>query len=125
MRLALSLLLVFCFAGERATIFAGELASSSLFSFCMALPADTIDPSKLNTTIRACSEALSAQTLTTAEKVSILLHRGVAYRNARLLDKSLADLLEARALAPTAPAVSRMLAWTYREMKRYEDAKAE
>jgi tetratricopeptide (TPR) repeat protein len=41
------------------------------------------------------------------------------------LDKSLADLLEARALAPKAPAVSRMLAWTYREMKRYEDAKAE
>jgi tetratricopeptide (TPR) repeat protein len=125
MRLALSLLLVFWFAGEKAKVFAGESAASNLLSFCMALPAAATDPSKLNTTITACSEGLSSQTLTTAEKVSILVHRGVAYRNARLLDKSLADLLDARALAPTDPVVSRMLAWTYREMRRYEDAKVE
>jgi tetratricopeptide (TPR) repeat protein len=68
---------------------------------------------------------LGRNDLSPKTRTELLVQRGVAYRNVGDLNKSLADLGAAQDLAPDDPHVSRMLAWTYREMGRPAEAEKE
>ncbi|MGO4686135.1 tetratricopeptide repeat protein [Hyphomicrobium sp. 2TAF46] len=94
-------------------------------SDCLGLSVDTEDAPQLNAAISVCTRALGRNDLSPTTRSELLAHRGVAYRNVRDLDGSLADLHAALDLTPGTPRVSRMLAWTYREMGRSAEAEKE
>jgi tetratricopeptide (TPR) repeat protein len=94
-------------------------------SDCMNISVDTESAPQLNAAISVCTRMLGRNDLSPKTRTELLVHRGVAYRNVGDLNKSLADLGAAQDLTPDAPLVSRMLAWTYREMGRLEDAEKE
>jgi tetratricopeptide (TPR) repeat protein len=99
---------------------------SAAVAACLDQAADSKEPGKLQTAITVCGFALQASdTLSPLERAVALEHRGIAYRNANNLEKSLADLTAAKALAPDEPSVARMLAWTYRGLGRMADAEQE
>jgi tetratricopeptide (TPR) repeat protein len=100
-------------------------SASTALRACLDQTVNTDDRQILNTAIEICTRALLVDKLAPTERAEALAHRGVAYRNAKALDKSLDDLFAARALAPTDASVSRMLAWTYRTMGRYSEAEEE
>ena len=81
--------------------------------------------SQLNAAISVCTRVLGRNDLSPNTRAELLVHRGVAYRNVGDLDKSLTDLGAAQDLTPDDPWVSRILAWTYREMGRLVDAEKE
>lgn len=91
---------------------------------CLYADTATEDPGKLAAIARTCTDAL-ATPLSTEKRVAALLNRGIAYRDTGRLDAALADLTEARKLAPTNTDVGRMLGWTYRTMGREAEAEAE
>jgi len=94
-------------------------------SDCSGISVDTKDAPQLNAAISVCTHALGRNDLSPKTRTELLTHRGVAYRNVRDLDRSVADLRAALDLTPEAPWVSRMLAWTYREMRRPAEAEKE
>ncbi|HEY7083764.1 MAG TPA: tetratricopeptide repeat protein [Hyphomicrobiaceae bacterium] len=94
-------------------------------SDCMNISVDTESAPQLNAAISVCTRVLGHNDLSPKTRTELLVHRGVAYRNVGDLDKSLADLGAAQDLTPEAPLVSRMLAWTYRQMGRLVDAENE
>ena len=99
-----------------------ETASSS---DCLSISVDTERAPQLNAAIRVCTRVLGRNDLSPKRRTELLVQRGVAYRNVGDLNKSLADLGAAQDLAPGDPQVSRMLAWTYREMGRPAEAEKE
>jgi tetratricopeptide (TPR) repeat protein len=99
-----------------------ETASSS---DCISISVDTQRAPQLNAAISVCTRVLGRNDLSPKMRTELLVHRGVAYRNVGDLDKSLADLSAAQDLTPGDPWVSRMLAWTYREMGRPAEAEME
>jgi len=94
-------------------------------SDCLGISVDTERASQLNAAISVCTRVLGRNDLSPNTRAELLVHRGVAYRNVGDLDKSLTDLGAAQDLTPDDPWVSRMLAWTYREMGRLVDAEKE
>jgi tetratricopeptide (TPR) repeat protein len=94
-------------------------------SDCLNISVDTENAPQLNAAISICSRVLGRDDLSPKTRTQVLVHRGVGYRNVGELNKSLADLGAARDLAPDDPQVSRMLAWTYREMGRPAEAEKE
>jgi tetratricopeptide (TPR) repeat protein len=104
----------------------GERQVSAAVAACLDQAADSKEPGKLQTAITVCGFALQAgETLSPLERAVALEHRGIAYRNANNLEKSLADLTAAKGLAPDEPSVARMLAWTYRGLGRMAEAEQE
>src|SRR5262245_22656786 len=99
-----------------------ETASSS---DCLGISVDTERAPQLNAAISVCTRVLGRNDLSPKTQAELLVHRGVAYRNVGDLSKSLADLGAAQGLTPGDPQVSRMLAWTYREMGRPAEAEEE
>jgi len=99
-----------------------ETASSSE---CLNISVDTERVPQLNAAISVCTLVLGRNDLSSNTRTEVLVHRGVAYRNVGDLNKSLADLGAAQDLTPDDPWVSRMLAWTYREMGRLAEAEKE
>jgi tetratricopeptide (TPR) repeat protein len=94
-------------------------------SDCLGISVDTERASQLSAAISVCTRVLGRNDLSPNTRAELLVHRGVAYRNVGDLEKSLADLGAAQDLTPDDPWVSRMLAWTYREMGRLVDAEKE
>jgi tetratricopeptide (TPR) repeat protein len=94
-------------------------------SDCLNISIDTERATQLNAAISVCTGALGRDELSLKTRTKLLVHRSVAYRNVGDLNKSLADLGAARDLAPDDPMVSRMLAWTYRELRRLPEADKE
>src|SRR5262249_46030491 len=99
-----------------------ETASSS---DCLNISVNTDRAPQLNAAISICTSILGRKDLSPKMRTELLVHRGVAYRNVGDLTKSLADLGAAQDLTPGDPQVSRMLAWTYREMGRLAEAENE
>jgi tetratricopeptide (TPR) repeat protein len=99
-----------------------ETASSS---DCLNISVNTEHAPQLDAAISIGTRVLGRNDLSPKTRTQLLVHRGVAYRNVGDLNKSLADLGAARDLAPDDPQVSRMLAWTYREMGRPAEAEKE
>jgi tetratricopeptide (TPR) repeat protein len=99
-----------------------EIASSS---DCLNISVNTEHAPQLDAVISICTRVLGRKDLSPEMRADLLVHRGVAYRNVGDHHKSLADLSAARDLAPNDPRVSRMLAWTYREMDRPAEAEKE
>jgi Flp pilus assembly protein TadD len=99
-----------------------ETASSSE---CLNIFVNTERAPQLNAAISVCTRVLSRNDLSPKTRTELLAHRGVAYRNVGDLNKSLADLSAAQDLTPGDPLVSRMLAWTFREMGRPTEAEKE
>lgn len=75
--------------------------------------------------VDVCSQALQDQKLPSSDRAEAYLNRGLAHRHLGKLERSLADLLKAKDLAPKDANVARMLAWTYREMDRQDEAERE
>lgn len=92
---------------------------------CLDISVNTERTPQLSTAISICTRVLGRNDLSPELRAELLVHRGVAHRNVRDFDKSLADLGAAKDLAPSDPQVSRMLAWTYREMGRLAQAEKE
>jgi lipoprotein NlpI len=90
-----------------------ETASSSE---CLNISVNTERAPQLNAAISVCTRVLGRNDLSPETRSDLLVQRGVAYRNIKNLDKSLADLRAAQDLTPGDPSVSRMLGWTLREM---------
>jgi tetratricopeptide (TPR) repeat protein len=99
-----------------------ELGSSS---DCLNISLDTERAAQINAAISVCTRVLVRNDLSPTTRAELLVHRGVAHRNVGDLNKSLADLGAAQDLTPDDPQVSRMLAWTYREMGRPAEAEKE
>jgi tetratricopeptide (TPR) repeat protein len=99
-----------------------ETASSSE---CLDISVNTVNAPQLNAAISICSRMLGRNGLHPKTRAQLLVHRGVAYRNVGDFNKSLEDLRTAQDLSPDDPQVSRMLAWTYREMGRSAEAEKE
>jgi tetratricopeptide (TPR) repeat protein len=99
-----------------------ETASSN---DCLSISVDTERAPQLNAAISVCTRVLGRNDLRPKTRTELLVHRGVAYRNVGDLNKSLADPGAAQDLTPGDPLVSRMLAWTYREMGRPAEAEKE
>jgi tetratricopeptide (TPR) repeat protein len=113
-------------AGPEAASPAGEAPPmSAAVAACLEQSVDAKEPVKLPTTIMVCSFAVQSSTLPPLEKAAALEHRGLAYFGTGNLEKSLADMLAAKALAPNEASVARMLAWTYRSMGRMVEAEQE
>jgi tetratricopeptide (TPR) repeat protein len=98
---------------------------SAAVAACLDQSVDAKEPAKLPTTITVCTFAVQSTTLPPLEKAAALEHRGLAYYGTGNLDKSLADMLAAKALAPNEGSIARMLAWTYRSMGRMAEAEQE
>ena len=99
-----------------------ETASSS---DCLNISVNTEHAPQLHAAISICTRVLGRNDLSPKTRTQLLVHRGVAYRNVGDLNKTLADLGEAQDITPGDPQVSRMLAWTYREMGRPAEAEKE
>jgi tetratricopeptide (TPR) repeat protein len=99
-----------------------EIASPSE---CRDISVNTNNTPQLNAAISICTRVLRRDDLSPTTRADLLVHRGVAHRNIGDYDKSLADLGAARDLMPDDPLASRMLAWTYREMRRPAEAEQE
>jgi tetratricopeptide (TPR) repeat protein len=102
---------------------AAQIEPSS--SDCLNISVDTGDLPQLDAAINICTHVLSRNDLTTTTRAELLAHRGVAYRNIGHLNDSQNDLVSAQSLAPGDASVSRMLAWTYREMGNLAQAEEE
>lgn len=92
---------------------------------CHAVSADTRDKTQLEAVVRICSMVLGRSDVDSGRRGGMLVHRGVAHRNLGVLDRALTDHLEARRLLPEDASTARMLGWTYREMRRSEEAERE
>lgn len=86
---------------------------------CLDLNAND-EPEK---TLELCSGFLLSDTLETQARAIALEKRGIAHRELGNSEQSIVDLGASIALSQDT-SVMRMLAWTYREAKRYEDAEA-
>jgi tetratricopeptide (TPR) repeat protein len=105
---------------------AGGPQISAAVAACLDQAADSKEPGKLQTAITVCGFALQAgETLTPLERAAALEHRGIAYINANALDKALADLAAAKALAPEEASIARMLGWVYRGLGRMGESEQE
>lgn len=125
MRLAVHVLAVTVSLALGATGPADAQATQPTARDCLDIPVDVARLVQLSATIRICTLVLARQDLKPAERAGTLAHRGVAHRNAKSLDLSLADLVAARDLAPGDPLISRMLAWTYHTAGKLAEAEHE
>lgn len=106
----LSRILLFCLL--QTPVFASE-------DHCLDLNAND-EPEK---SLDLCFEFLLSDTLETQARAIALEKRGIAHRELGNLEQSIVDLGASIALSQDT-SVMRMLAWTYREAQRYEDAEA-
>lgn len=85
-------------------------------------PCQLIAPSNYpKAAIAACTDQLLIKTLGIEAQAEALLVRGIALRELGKFDRSVADLEASLDLAKDTGTM-RMLAWTYREMGKYEEA---
>lgn len=92
---------------------------------CLGISVNTEDTSQLDAAVAVCTRALRRNDLSAVTRADLFIHRGVAYRNKGQLVQSLADLSAAKSLTPNDAHAARMLAWTYREMSRLDEAEEE
>jgi tetratricopeptide (TPR) repeat protein len=113
-------------AGPQGAPPAGEAPPvSAAVAACLEQSVDPKVPAKLPTTITVCGFAIQSATLPPLEKAAALEHRGLAHFGSGNLDKAVADLLAAKALAPDEPSIARMLGWTYRGQGRMAESEQE